>query len=79
MRRGSVSSAPVVGLRVVKRVCGALSGLELTRVVALEEWKEGRVRVRVSVVGVKVRVVVLEKSGGGALVWVSILIEMGVS
>ena len=32
MRSGSVSSAPVVGLRVVKRVCGALSGLELTRV-----------------------------------------------
>lgn len=63
MRRSSVSSAPVVGLRVVKRVCGARSGLELMRVVALEEWKEGRVRVRSSVVGVKVRVVVLEKSG----------------
>ena len=57
-----------MGLRVVKRVCGALSGFELMRVVALEEWKQGRVRVRVSVVGVKVRVVVLEKSGFGALV-----------
>ena len=63
MRRGSVSSAPVVGLRDVKRVCGALSGLALMRVVALE-LKEGRARVRVSVVGVKVRVVVLVKSGG---------------
>jgi hypothetical protein len=64
MRRGSVSSAPVVGLRIVKRVCGALSGLELIMVVVLLEGKEGRVRVRVSVVGVKVRVVVLVKSGG---------------
>jgi hypothetical protein len=49
-------------LRVVKRVCGALSGAELTRVLLLEEGKEGRVRVRVSVLGSKVRVVVLVKS-----------------
>jgi hypothetical protein len=45
-------------------VCGALSGLELIMVVVLLEGKEGRVRVRVSMVGVKVRVVVLVKSGG---------------
>jgi hypothetical protein len=49
--------------RVVKRVWGALSGAELMRVPLLEERKEGRVRVRVSVVGLKVRVVVLVKSG----------------
>lgn len=65
MRRGSVVSslAPVSsGLRVVKRVCGAVSGLELTRVLL---WKEGRVMVKVSVEGVKARVVVWEKSVGG--------------
>ena len=58
-RSGSVSSAPVMEWRVVKRVCGALSGLELTRV---SLWKEGRVMAKVSVAGVKVRVVVLVKS-----------------
>jgi hypothetical protein len=66
MRRGSVVSSPAPvasGLRVVKRVCGAVSGLELTRVLL---WKEGRAMVKVSVVGVKVRVVVWEKSVGGA-------------
>jgi hypothetical protein len=61
---GSVSSAPVIGLRAVKRVCGALSGLELTRV---SLWKEGRVMMKVSVVGVNERVVVLVKSVGGLL------------
>ena len=64
MRRGSVSSAPVMGLRAVKRVCGALSGLELTRV---SLWKEGRMMVKVSVVGVNERVVVFVKSVGGLL------------
>jgi hypothetical protein len=64
MRRASVSSVPVVGLRVVKRVCGALSGLVLIRswLLIVRDWKEGRVMAKVSVVGVKDRVVVWEKS-----------------
>lgn len=64
IRRGSVSSAPVVGLTVVKRVCGALSGLVLMRVPssAVGDRKEGRVMVKVSVFGVNESVVVLEKS-----------------
>jgi hypothetical protein len=70
MRRGSVCSVLVVGLRVVKRVCGALSGAELMivldLVVVVEDWNEGRVMVKVSVVGLKERVVVWEKSG---IVW----------
>jgi hypothetical protein len=63
-RSASVSSAPVVGLRVVTRVCGALSGLVLMRdrLLVVGDWKEGRVMVKVSVVGVKERVVVWEKS-----------------
>jgi hypothetical protein len=64
MRSASVSSTPVVGLRVVKRVCGALSGLVLIRswLLVVGDWKDGRVMVKVSVVGVKERVVVWEKS-----------------
>jgi hypothetical protein len=65
MRRGSVSSKLVVGLRVVKRVWGALSGAVLMRVLELVvDVKEGRLMVKVSVVGLKVMVVVWEKSGG---------------
>jgi hypothetical protein len=64
MWRASVSTAPVVGLRAVKRVCGALSGLVLMRswLLVVGDWKEGRVMMKVSVVGVKERVVVWEKS-----------------
>lgn len=74
MRSGSVSSAPVVGLRAVKRVCGALSGLELTRV---SLWKEGRVMVKVSVIGLKRRVVDWEKSVGSLLVGMLLLSRTG--
>jgi hypothetical protein len=63
MRRGSVSSALAVVLRLVKRVWGALSGAELMRVLLSEDRKEGRVMVKVSVVGLKMRVVLLVKSG----------------
>ena len=72
MRRGSVSSELVVGLRVVKRVWGASSVAVLMRVavlLVLEDWKEGRVMVKVSVVGWKARIVLWEGSGGWEVSW----------
>ena len=62
MRSSSVSSVPLAGSRVVKSVWGATSGVLFMSVQLSAEGKDGLSMMKVSLVGVKRRVVVCEKS-----------------